>query len=88
MKHCKESISHEDDPFIPLMLVGRFKKVTGEKLFYQPLAAMMNGDRRLDKWFAGLFKQQWEGNVNHRNGCPFPWTIEGGSATQSICDPL
>ena len=45
---------HEENPFVPLMLVGRFKIMAGEKLFYQPLAAKTNYGSRLDKWFARL----------------------------------
>lgn len=36
------------------MLVGRFKRVTGKKMFCKPLAAETNDRRRLDIWFARL----------------------------------
>ena len=54
LKHWDESIKHGYSRFVPLMLVGRFKKVTGEKMFCQPLAAKTNDGRRLDIWFARL----------------------------------
>ena len=49
MKSWNEFISHKGNPFIPFILVGRFKRVTEEKLFYQPLAAETNNSRRLEK---------------------------------------
>ena len=62
MKHWDKSMFHEGNPFVPLMLVGRFKRVTGEKLFSQPLAAVTNGGRKLDKWFARLLSSfKWSG---------------------------
>ena len=39
MKCWAKSMSHEGNPFITLMFVGRFKRTTGEKLFCQPSAA-------------------------------------------------
>ena len=54
MKHLDKSINHGNNPIIPLMLADRFKRLTGEKLLYQPLAAETNNDRRLDIWFARL----------------------------------
>ena len=48
-KFWDTSMSHKGNPFVLLMLVGRFKRVIGEKLFCQPLAAVKNGGRRLDK---------------------------------------
>ena len=50
MKRWNKSISHKGSPFVPLMLVGKFKRVTGEKLFCQPLAVETNNSRRLNKW--------------------------------------
>ena len=50
MINCyNKSISRVGNPFIPLMLVGRFKRVTGEMLFCQPLAAETDNRRRLYK---------------------------------------
>ena len=54
LKRWIKSVSHEVNPFVPLMLVGRFKRVTGEKLFCQPLATKTNNGRRLDTWFGML----------------------------------
>ena len=54
LKRWIESLSHKGNPFVPLMLVGRFKRVTGKKLFCQPLAAKTNNGRRLDTWFGRL----------------------------------
>ena len=46
MKHWDKSIKHGNSPFVPLMLVGRSKRVSGEKMFCQPLAAETNDGRR------------------------------------------
>ena len=50
-----KSVSHKGNLFVPLMLVERFKRVTGEMLFCQPLAYKTNNGRRLDTWFGRLF---------------------------------
>ena len=54
------------------MLVDWFKRVTGEKLFFQPLAAETNNRRRLDRWFGRLlssFKKLGsdQGHIFHNN---------------------
>ena len=70
LKHWDESIKHRNSPFVPLILVGRFKRVTGEKMFCQPLVAKTNNGRRLDIWFARLLSlSKTSGNVQ---GSLFP----------------
>ena len=54
LKHWMKSVSHKGNPSVPLMLVDRFKRVTGEKLFCQPLAVKTNNGRRLETWFGRL----------------------------------
>ena len=102
MKRWIKSVSHIGNPFILLMLLGRFKRVTGEKLFCQPLAAKTNNGRRLDTWFGRLLscfkksgseqdphfsQQQWERDDNYGNGRPFSRVIEGSAATESVGYP-
>ena len=48
MERWKDSMSHEETPFVPLTLLGRFKRETGEKVFCQPLAAVTKGGRSLE----------------------------------------
>jgi len=54
MDRWRDSMSHEEMPFVPLTLLGRFKRETGEKVFVQPLAAVTKGGRSLEIWFAKL----------------------------------
>jgi hypothetical protein len=39
-KYWNEAMGWKDAPHVPLMLAGRFKRETGEKLFCQPLATV------------------------------------------------
>ena len=41
---------------VPLMLVGRFKQVEGEKVFCQPLADTTKGGMNIAKWFERAMK--------------------------------
>lgn len=50
-KHWEESTSFPRAPHVPLMLAGRFKKETGEKLFCQPLAVKTNSGVDVKTWF-------------------------------------
>jgi hypothetical protein len=37
-KHWKEAVNHPEIAHVPLGMVGRFKKMVGEKMYIQPLA--------------------------------------------------
>ena len=50
LKHWKESVNHEVQ-HVPLMLVGRFKQVDGEKVFCQPLSFTTQGGMKIGLWF-------------------------------------
>lgn len=50
-KHWHEAIEYPRASHVPLMLAGRFKKETGEKLFCQPLAAQTKSGVDIKTWF-------------------------------------
>jgi len=60
--HWNESMNHEVK-HVPLMLAGRFKQVTGEKVFCQPLAHTTKGGMNIAKWFERAFKLYEEKGV-------------------------
>ncbi len=62
MSHWDESVSYTEAPHIPLMLVGRFKREIGEKIFTQPLAIESNSGVTIMLWFFRTL------DLLHRNG--------------------
>ena len=51
-KYWNEATSAEDSPHVPMMLQGRFKKETGDKVFCQPLAVKSHSGVEILKWFS------------------------------------
>lgn len=49
--HWDEAINFDRAPHVPLMLSGRFKRETGEKLFCQPLATTSTKGLDVKNWF-------------------------------------
>ena len=48
--HWLESMNHTEEPRVPLMLSGRFKREIGEKVFCQPLAITSNSGVNIAEW--------------------------------------
>jgi len=67
MSHWDESVSYTEAPHIPLMLVGRFKREIGEKIFTQPLAIESNSGVTIMLWFFRTL------DLLHRNGANNRW---------------
>lgn len=60
MNHWEESMKHET-PHVPLMLSGKFKQVTGAKIYCQPLACVTSKGMNIRMWFnrvLTLYKQR------------------------------
>jgi hypothetical protein len=51
IKHWDESISYPEAPHVPLMLVGRFKREIGKKVFTQPLALSSASGVNIKDWY-------------------------------------
>ena len=51
LSHWDESVAFTEAPHIPLMLVGRFKREIGEKVFTQPLAMESKSGVTIMIWF-------------------------------------
>ena len=49
-KHWLESVNHGEEPHVPLMLSGRFKREIGEKVFCQPLAMTSKSGVNIGEW--------------------------------------
>jgi hypothetical protein len=49
--HWQEATCYKDEEHVPLMLAGRFKKETGEKLFSQPLLPVSASGVKIAVWF-------------------------------------
>ena len=49
-KHWSEGEDHPRQKHVPLVLVGRFKKLVGEKLFFQPLAETTDSGIKIKVW--------------------------------------
>ena len=63
-----QAVQRLTDPFVPLMMVGRFKRVVGDKKFIQPLTAITADARDLSIWFSRLMTYQ----MDLENGCKGP----------------
>jgi hypothetical protein len=64
-KHWAEAVAWKGAEHIPLMLAGRFKQETGEKLFCQPLAAMTKSGVNIRQWFhRGLTRMEEAGIIS------------------------
>jgi hypothetical protein len=50
-KYWDEAVGWPGAQHVPLMLAGRFKRETGEKLFCQPLAAKSASGVDIRRWF-------------------------------------
>jgi hypothetical protein len=50
-EHWEEAMGYKDGKHVPLMMAGRFKRETGEKLFCQPLAIDSTSKVEIAKWF-------------------------------------
>jgi hypothetical protein len=83
-KFWDEAVSWKGAEHVLLMLAGRFKRETGEKLFCQPLAAVTKSGVIIRQWFhhmivsaekkeddfgAGFSKREREESFNSRVGC-------------------
>jgi hypothetical protein len=54
-KYWNEAMGWKDDPHVPLMLAGRFKREMGEKWFCQPLATVTKSGVDIRLWlFRGM----------------------------------
>ena len=51
ISHWAESFNYKEAPHVPLMLVGRFKREIGEKVFTQPLAHVSASGITIMIWF-------------------------------------
>ena len=63
--HWDESFHYLEAPHVPLMLVGRFKNETGEKVFTQPLAHVSKSGVTIMIWFwrtLGLLRANGKGS--------------------------
>jgi hypothetical protein len=54
-KYWNEAVNHEV-PHVPLTLIGRFKRTTGEKLYVQPLAVRSDSGISYRKWMERALK--------------------------------
>jgi hypothetical protein len=64
LHHWAESYNFQEAPHVPLMLVGRFKREIGEKVFTQPLAHKSKSGVTIMVWFwrtLGLLKTHGRG---------------------------
>ena len=63
-KHWEEAI-YSDQPHVPMMLQGRFKRETGQKIFCQPLAVKSKSGIEILTWFARtLFIMERRGAID------------------------
>ncbi len=49
-EHWMEATNHPRAPHVPWSMVGRFKRETGEKFFYQPIAFRSDSGIENGKW--------------------------------------
>ena len=86
-EHFNQAVSRIEYPFVPLMMLGRFKRQIGEKKFFQPLATKTRDGR--DRFMhlvlstnepsggqrcmqgTSLCQFRREANGNRGNGCSF-----------------
>ena len=68
--------------YIPLMMVGRFKRVVGERKFIQPLSAVTNDKRDLSIWFSRLMTYQ----MDLESGCKGPLFPSRSGKRMSIAE--
>ena len=62
-EHFNQAVSRSEFPFVPLMMLGRFKRQVGEKKFFQPLVVKTRDGRDLCIWFTRLMNMQVAGGV-------------------------
>ena len=63
-----EAVFRNEDPFVQLMMLGRFKQLIGERKFIQPLSAITDDGRNLSIWFSRLMTYQ----MDFEFGCKGP----------------
>jgi hypothetical protein len=76
-EHCwQEAMAYKDGKHVPLMMAGRFKRGTGEKLFCQPLAIESTSGVEIAKWF---YRALWVlGRLGIETGPMFRTEARGG----------
>jgi hypothetical protein len=75
--HWTEAMGCADGKHVPLMLAGRFKRETGEKLFCQPLATESKSGVKIAEWF---HRTLWIlGKLGTESGPMFRSESKGGS---------
>ena len=62
-QHWDESVNHTEEPHVPLMLSGRFKREIGEKVFCQPLAITSNSGVNIGEWMWRTLETLGQQNV-------------------------
>jgi hypothetical protein len=62
-QHWDESVNHTEEPHVPLMLSGRFKREIGEKVFCQPLAMTSNSGVKIGEWMWRTLETLGQQNV-------------------------
>jgi hypothetical protein len=83
LKHWEESIHFEGAPHVPLILVGRFKREVGERMFTQPLAVETKSGVRIALWFQRTLKELLGGR---RASGPLFRNAKGGRASVADLD--
>ena len=61
--HWVESVNHIEEPHVPLMLSGRFKREIGEKVFCQPLAMTSKSGVNIGEWIWRTLEMLGQQNV-------------------------
>jgi hypothetical protein len=61
--HWVESVNHIEEPHVPLMLSGRFKRKIGEKVFCQPLAMTSKSGVNIGEWIWRTLEMLGQQNV-------------------------
>ena len=62
-EHFNQAVNRSEFLFVPLMMLGRFKRQVGEKKFFQPLVVKTRDGRDLCTWFTRLMNIQVAGGV-------------------------
>jgi hypothetical protein len=85
-RHWKEAVQHPRICHIPLMLQGRFKRQTGEKMFVQPLAWETKSGIKIGAWMKRALEAYEEMGIV--NGPLFRKNVGGARARVADLDML
>ena len=80
-EHFNQAVNRSEFLFVPLMILGRFKRQVGEKKFFQPLAVKTRDGRNLCTWFTRLMNMQVAGGV-----CKGPLFANNAGKRMSIAE--